>query len=65
MAAADVKGAVRIASSDDSVLKPSPEIKKKLEEKHPKWRNLSQTGKIGSGKNSKYFFSHWAAATQF
>ena len=36
MAAADVKGAVRIASSDDSVLKPSPEIKKKLEEKHPK-----------------------------
>ena len=22
-----------------------------------KWRNLSQTGKIGSGKNTKYFFS--------
>ena len=21
-----------------------------------KWRNLSQTGKIGSGKNQKYFF---------
>ena len=21
-----------------------------------KWRNLSQTGKIGSGKNEKYFF---------
>ena len=36
MAAADVKGAVRLASSDDSVLKPSPEIKKKLEDKHPK-----------------------------
>ena len=25
-----------------------------------KWRNLSQTGKIGSGKNTKYFFSYWA-----
>ena len=25
-----------------------------------KWRNLSQTGKIGSGKNKKYFFSYWA-----
>ena len=25
-----------------------------------KWRNLSQTGKIGSGKNAKYFFSYWA-----
>ena len=36
MAAADVKGAVRLASSNDSVLKPSPDIKKKLEEKHPK-----------------------------
>ena len=21
-----------------------------------KWRNLSQTGKIGTGKNTKYFF---------
>ena len=25
-----------------------------------KWRNLSRTGKIGSGKNQKYFFSYWA-----
>ena len=28
-----------------------------------KWRNLSQTGKIGSGKNPKYFFSYWAWST--
>ena len=25
-----------------------------------KWRNLSRTGKIGSGKNTKYLFSYWA-----
>ena len=33
-----------------------------------KWRNLSQTGKIGSGKNPKYFFFfYWTiySATSF
>ena len=28
-----------------------------------KWRILSRTGKIGSGKNTKYFFSYWAWST--
>ena len=31
---------------------------------HPfKWRILSRPGKIGSGKNPKYFFSYWAWST--
>ena len=28
-----------------------------------KWRILSRTGKIGSGKNTKYFFYYWAWST--
>ena len=31
----DIKGAVRIASSNDVILKPSPEVKKRLQEKQP------------------------------
>ena len=38
----DVKGAVHLASSDDSVLNPSQEIKSKLELKHPKPAEDSQ-----------------------
>ena len=36
----DVKGAVRLASSDDSVLNPSQEIKSKLELKHPNLQKI-------------------------
>ena len=36
ISAGDVKGALRLASSDNSVLIPSQELKSKLEKKHPK-----------------------------